>query len=194
MTIYLFGTSCVGKSTTGKMLAYRLGYIFYDMDEETKAFYNTTLEDFVNTGTLEQRDRKRFKLLQHLNKDTRDKVIAVTPISYMAPFRRLLEKDALAIELVDTPEHIFNRIVFSDENDNLYQDDAYKNAHREAYLKEIKEDYNYYHPIWRLEHQFDMNGDPPDEVVDRLVKWLQSIQVQDMRNTGTTDCKENTTE
>lgn len=48
MNIMLFGISCVGKTTVGKIMAEKLGYQFYDMDEETKKFYNCTLEDFVN--------------------------------------------------------------------------------------------------------------------------------------------------
>ena len=36
MKIMLFGVSNVGKTTLGTMLAKRLGYIFYDLDEEVK--------------------------------------------------------------------------------------------------------------------------------------------------------------
>lgn len=53
MTIYLFGVSNVGKTTTGELLAEKLGYVFYDLDEEVKKYFNVTLEEFVNTGTLE---------------------------------------------------------------------------------------------------------------------------------------------
>ena len=59
MTIYLFGVSNVGKTTTGRLLAKVLDYIFYDLDEEVKQYFGVTLEEFVNTGTLRERDRKR---------------------------------------------------------------------------------------------------------------------------------------
>ena len=36
MTILLFGTSNVGESVTGKLLAARLNYNFHDLDEEVK--------------------------------------------------------------------------------------------------------------------------------------------------------------
>lgn len=36
MKILLFGVSNVGKSTIGKMLANRINYHFYDLDEEVK--------------------------------------------------------------------------------------------------------------------------------------------------------------
>lgn len=43
MNIILFGVSCMAKTTVGKIMAEKLGYKFYDMDEETKILYNCTL-------------------------------------------------------------------------------------------------------------------------------------------------------
>lgn len=51
MTIYLFGVSNVGKTTTGELLAEKLGFVFYDLDEEVKKYFNVTLEEFVNSVT-----------------------------------------------------------------------------------------------------------------------------------------------
>jgi shikimate kinase len=34
MKILLFGVSCVGKSTVGQILAQKLNYKFYDLDDE----------------------------------------------------------------------------------------------------------------------------------------------------------------
>ena len=79
MTIYLFGVSNVGKTTTGRLLAKVLDYIFYDLDEEVKQYFRVTLEEFVNTGTLRERDRKRGEVLDRIVRDKRDKVVAVTP-------------------------------------------------------------------------------------------------------------------
>ena len=42
--------------------------------------------------------------------------------------------------LIDTPENIFDRLVFSDENDNIYMDDKYKNQRKDYYLNDIQED------------------------------------------------------
>ena len=47
MTILLFGVSNVGKTTIGENLAQRLGYLFYDLDEEVKNHYDTTLGEFM---------------------------------------------------------------------------------------------------------------------------------------------------
>ena len=42
--------------------------------------------------------------------------------------------DVLAIDLLDTPEHIFERLVFSNEEDEVYEDNEYKNAHKNYYM------------------------------------------------------------
>ena len=102
-----------------------------------------------------------------------NKVVAVTPIAYMEYIRKfLLRKNVLAIELCDTPEHIFDRLVFSDENDVVYQDDDYKNAHKEYYLKEISEDIRYYgkHSFKIIKNKFNMDGKEPALVVARLIE------------------------
>lgn len=52
MNILLFGVPNVGKTTTGKLLADRLGYDFHDIDEEIKQRYNITIEEFVGIGTI----------------------------------------------------------------------------------------------------------------------------------------------
>ena len=48
MIILLFGISNVGKTTVGKLLAKRLNYQFYDMDEEICKYYHTTNIGFIN--------------------------------------------------------------------------------------------------------------------------------------------------
>jgi shikimate kinase len=38
MIIYLTGASCVGKTTIGKMLAKKMKYSFFDVDEEVERY------------------------------------------------------------------------------------------------------------------------------------------------------------
>ena len=66
MTILIFGVSNVGKTTIGEKLAQRLGYVFYDLDEEVKKYYDTTLEVFVNMGTLNERYKKRGLVISEI--------------------------------------------------------------------------------------------------------------------------------
>lgn len=80
----------------------------------------------------------------------------------------------LTIELFDSPQHIFDRLVFSDENDVVYKDDAYKNKHKRHYISEIWEDLKWYGFVYRdLKYHFDMNGKSPEEVVDCLIVEYQ---------------------
>jgi hypothetical protein len=49
-------------------------------------------------------------------------------------------EQVIAIELQDSKEHIFERLIFSDENDNQYEDVEYKEENRDYYIKDIHED------------------------------------------------------
>ena len=66
MNILLFGVSNVGKSVTGELLASRLNYQFYDLDEAVKNELGITLETFVSSGTLQERDLIRWSIINSL--------------------------------------------------------------------------------------------------------------------------------
>ncbi len=98
--------------------------LFFDLDDEIKKKYDITLEEFISTDTLQERDEKRCHLLRTLVKKFGNKVIAVTPLSYVDAIIPIISSpDVIFIELIDTPENIFERLVFSDENDVNYKDD-----------------------------------------------------------------------
>lgn len=172
MTILLFGVSNVGKSTVGELLAHKLNFDFYDLDDEIKKKYRTSLEKFVSTGSLQERDKKRCRLLRTIVKRPENKVIAVTPLSYAGGIVPIINSsEVISIELTDTPENIFARLVFSDENDIIYQDDDYKNKHKDHYLKEIQEDLAWYGSVYQnILNKFFINGKTPTEVTDKIVQ------------------------
>ena len=173
MKILLFGVSNVGKTTVGKQLAERLGYMFYDLDEEIKKYMNMTLEEFTNTSDLEWRDRKRGIVMKHILDLNEELVLAVTPISYTGNISRSIHaSDSLLIELYDSPENIFSRLVFSDENDHVYTDDEYKERYKQYYLKMISEDLEWYGKTYRrlnIQNRVYMNNDSPEKVVDKIL-------------------------
>lgn len=172
MIILLFGVSNVGKTTTGKNLAKSLGYTFYDLDEEVKKYYNTTLEKFIHMEGLCERDKKRGQVLKSIMANSLDKVLAVSPIYYSSNFNKyLLREDVLAIELQDSPDHIFSRLIFSDQNDELYKDDDYKNLHKKLYISDIKKDITRHKRSFaKITNKFDMNNDAEEMVIQRLIK------------------------
>lgn len=111
--------------------------------------------------------------MEKIARDRRNKVVAVTPIVYVDYIRKFLKrKNVLAIELRDTPENILDRLVFSDENDMAYHDEDYKNAYKDYYLREIREDIRYYgtYSFGSIRNKFDMEGLMPEEVVKRLIQ------------------------
>jgi len=69
-----------------------------------------------------ERCKIKGKILKDLLEEYKDNiVIAVSPIYYARNFNSLLDLDkVIAIELQDSEEHIYKRLVFSDENDNIY--------------------------------------------------------------------------
>lgn len=173
MKILLFGVSNVGKTTTGGLLAKRLGFKFYDLDEEVKTCLGMTLEEFVHTSNLRWRDQKRGSIIKKLVRLDEDMVLAITPISYTDNFRtRITGDDILAIELYDTPENIISRLVFSDENDTIYTDDHYKNEHREYYLIDIQSDLDWYGKVYEeigITNRVFIDNASPEKVVDRII-------------------------
>ena len=173
MKILLFGVSNVGKTTIGKLLAERIGFVFYDLDDEVKSHLGMTLEQFVGTADLKWRDQKRGSIIKKILKQEEDVVFSISPISYPDNFqKRIIEDDILLIELYDLPENIFSRLVFSDENDDIYTDDLYKNRYKDYYLGEIQADLTWYGKIYHdigIHNRLFIDNDPPSKVVDRII-------------------------
>ena len=173
MKILLFGVSNVGKTTTGKLLTERLGFKFYDLDEELKSYLGMTLEEFVHTSDLRWRDQKRGSIIKKIIRLEEDIVFAITPISYTGNFKtKIIADDILLIELYDTPENIFSRLVFSDGDDNVHIDDDYKEEHKDYYLKKMQADLEWYGRIYAeigIHNRIFMNNDLPGKVVDRII-------------------------
>lgn len=83
MKILLFGISNIGKTSIGKILAQKLQYDFYDLDDEIKRKYKMTLTDFINTFSDDYlRHQKRGKILEELIKKSENSVITVSVLNY----------------------------------------------------------------------------------------------------------------
>ncbi len=171
--ILLFGVSNVGKTTIGKVLADKLGYRFYDTDHEVTMRLGTTIEMFIKSMSHARRDEMRRSIIDDILLRDEDLVMAVTPLTYTDNLNTELDAPGIVpIELYDTPYHIFQRLVFSDENDNIYIDDKYKNAHKTHYMREIREDLKYYGAINASlgAVRFNINNDSPERSAERIIK------------------------
>ena len=179
MMIVLFGVSNVGKTTTARNLAKLLGYQFVDVDESIRKRYEISMEEFQNQFPYRnERDRIRGEVLREEIWRGKDQmVIAMSPIYYyrsIAPVMRL--PGLVPIELQDTKEHIFDRMVFSDENDVTYKDDAYKILHKAHYIKEIHQDIMDAKKMFKkVERKYFINNKSVDEVADDLMMLIEKL-------------------
>ena len=179
MVIMLFGVSNVGKTVTGKRLAEKLDYSFFDLDEEIKKRFQTTLEKFMHAYPF---GHERFKIKGQILKDILmvhkdNMVIAVSPIYLARNFNALLDMEhVIAIELQDSEEHIFNRLVFTDENDNIYRDEAYLMQHMNYYLKDIHQDIVLVKKVYKkIKNKYFIDNRPVEQVVDDLIIMIKDI-------------------
>jgi len=182
MVIMIFGISNVGKTVTGEKLAEKLNYSFYDLDEEIKKRLQTTLEKFIQDYPYPQgRYQLKGKILRDILIEHKDNmVIAVSPIYYAENFNSLIDlEQVVAIELQDSEAHIFERMVFSDENDIVYKDDVYKQQHKDHYIKEIHEDIIYARKCFKkIKNKCFINNRSVDQVVDELMVVIQDISTK----------------
>lgn len=178
MKILLFGVSNVGKTTIGRILADKLGYRFYDIDDEIKSFYEyRNIDAFIKANPYAtERDQKRGYIIEQLVKRDDDKVIAVPPIYYTRYYTAYLKKassEVIRVEIQDTAENIFDRLIFTDENDEPYHDDEYKNARKSKYIKAIKEDIRYFKSAFsKIEHKINIAGLDADKAAAQIISEL----------------------
>lgn len=112
-----------------------------------------------------------------LNEYKDNMVIAVSPIYQARNFNSLVDMEqVIAIELQDSEKNIFERMVFCNENDSVYQDGAYKEEHKDYYIKNIHEDIINARKLFKkIKHKYFMNNRSVDQVVDELIDMICEI-------------------
>jgi hypothetical protein len=140
-----------------------------------------TLEKFMRDYPYShERYKIKGEILRNLLKEYKDNmVIAVSPIYNARNFNSLIDlEQVIAIELQDSEEHIFKRMVFSDENDNIYQDDEYKEQHKAYYIQDIHEDIVYARRIFKkIKNKYFIDNRSVDQAVNELMSMIQNISV-----------------
>ena len=149
-----------------------------------------TLEIFTEEYN-DHRERAYHKsmLLEQLIRNVRGcSVIAVSPIFYEEYIHRAVcERQVIAIYLRDTPEHIFDRLVFSDEHDVVYADDEYKNKHKAYYLEDIRQDILAMDKVCRnISWKYEMDGRTAETIAEDLSRQIKErIQQENAREQET---------
>ncbi len=91
--IYLLGFMACGKSTVGRHLAHRLGWSFFDLDDEIEAAERTTIAQIFDTrGEAEFRRIESEMLAQHVRsiEHGRAAVVALGGGAFISPANREL--------------------------------------------------------------------------------------------------------
>jgi hypothetical protein len=67
MRIFIGGVACVGKTSTGAMLAGLLKWQFFDLDAETERFFGSSIERLQNSHFAPHEFRRQVAMaLQHV--------------------------------------------------------------------------------------------------------------------------------
>jgi len=179
MRIFITGVSCVGKTTVGSILAFRLGYLFYDLDKEIERFSGTSIERLQDKClTMHSYRNEAAKALVHIlaQSNNQDCVIVLPPSGLMGAYLRVVKKtEGTTVVLVDSPENILGRITFYDKDSRLIAKQLTQDE-KHFYLRETKEDITYFRKSYeRADMQVDISGLDAESAAKKLEQSLAVI-------------------
>ena len=176
MNILLFGIPCVGKKTIGKELAKQMNLPFFDQQEEMEKLNGKSAYDLSRSFIGDGFDRCKRKTMEHLFKThPEDKVIAVEPLYYFVHVRPFVSRsDTFSIVLEDTPEHIFERLIIVDEDNNPVEEPEWKAANRKYLIGEIKKDVTYFKNVHKhIERKYNVDNKSPEQCAEELKALIE---------------------
>jgi len=177
MIIYLVGISCIGKTTIGKMLAGKIGYSFFDLDEEIQNYYKKPIERIQDECfTMNGYREKASVVLDKLLLKNMDSVISGTPsglkFSYLQVYKRHKDKELISICLNDSFENVLDRLTFYDKDSNPITEKL-DEFEKNKYLKEIRADYNYFKDSYkRADVQINIENVDLDNIPELIIKAI----------------------
>ena len=174
MIIALFGISCVGKTTIGKIIGKELNYEFFDLDREMISYYCDTITNIQNSCFNRHAfDGIKITVLKDiLTKCSDNAVIAISPIYYTATYKKpFREKQVISIELQDSPENIAKRLVYTDENDNIIENHL---SDIKQEIKDVKYFISHYRKAFsHITIKYHINGktalEAAREIIDTII-------------------------
>lgn len=177
MIIYLVGISCIGKSTIGKMLADKIGYSFFDLDEEIQNYYKKPIERIQDEClTMNGYREKASIVLDKLFSKNTDSVISGTPsglkFSYLQVYKRHKDKELISICLNDSFENVLDRLTFYDKDSNPITE-RLDESKKKRYLKEIRADYNYFRDSYkRADFQVNIENIRLEKIPEMIIEEI----------------------
>jgi shikimate kinase len=183
MIIYLTGVSCVGKTTIGRMLAKKLNYSFFDIDEEIEKYYQKPIEriqdDCIGITKFREMGSKVLDLIISKNGNA---VIATTPSGLKYSYYRIykkykIEKKIISIHIKDKPENILKRLIFFDK-DSMQIEVVMNDLEMKLYKKEIINDYNYFKESFKhADLEINIDGIKLEDIPELIIKKLENIKL-----------------
>lgn len=180
MILYLVGISCVGKTTIGRMLAKKIGFAFFDLDEEIQNHYEKPIERIQDECiTMNGYREKASIVLDDLLSKNIDSVISGTPsglkFSYLKVYKKhKVVKELYSIYITDSFENVMDRFTFYDKDSNPITE-RLDESKRKRYLTVIKEDYSYFRDSYnRADFKIDIKNICLKDIPNLIINELQS--------------------
>ena len=176
MKILIWGIPCVGKTDIGKMLAEKLNYKYFDMNEIIKKKYGT-IDNFHNIFSNDyERFKEKERIALEIINNNDNFVMIITLICNEEIVNNIINTDTISIEIIDNFESIYERIMFYDENDQPMLDSKeYRDEHKAYYTKELKNDMKTSNLEYRKIPKFNINGRKFEDVIDELKDFVLKL-------------------
>ena len=141
MKVLIWGVSCVGKTKVSELLAKKLNYKLFNMNDIIKEKYKT-IDNFHDKFTDDyDKYKEKEKIALDVINNNDNFVMIITLICDEKIVNNIIKTDTISVELIDSLESIYDRILFYDENDELIPDSKeYRDAHEEYYKHVVKYD------------------------------------------------------
>ncbi len=179
MIIYLTGVSCVGKTTIGRLLAKKMNYSFFDIDEEIEKYYEKPIERIQDECLSMNKFREMgSRVLDIVISKSENAIIATTPsglkYSYYRVYKKYkIEKKITSIHIKDKPENILKRLIFFDKDSNEIEI-IMNDFELKLYTKEISNDYKFFNEsLKRADLEINIDGIKLDDIPELIINELE---------------------
>ena len=108
MKLLIWGVSNIGKTTIGKELSNKLNCKFYDVDKEIIDIYGS-IDNFqaIFPNDYDRFDEKEELMMNFIESDNNDFIMAVSPIYSASVVEELLDTDTTSITCPTTSPFLF---------------------------------------------------------------------------------------